>query len=217
MLYPKMLKSVMAKPDLFLERALWEKGLVNVVGVDEAGRGPLAGPVAAGAVVVHSERQVVALVKDSKKMAPWQREKAFEEIKQKSSGFGIGLVGPQEIDELGIALAVQKAMSLALKEVKDNFDLEIDWVIVDGSRVKPLPGYEFQRIAGGDGLHYSIAAASVLAKVSRDRLMKKLAQEFPQYGFERHVGYGTRTHFEAIKKYGLCPLHRKTFLKNQLV
>ena len=204
----------MVTPDLSLEKKYWQKGFINVAGVDEAGRGPLAGPVAAAAVIIRSENQVISFVRDSKKMTSSQREQAFEKICCLSTAYGIALVSAAEIDELGIQLAVKKAMMLALEAIEKNFNLKIQQVLVDGLRTQKLDRYSSERIKGGDLHHYSIAAASVLAKVSRDRHMQTLAVQYPQYGFERHVGYGTREHFEALKKYGLTPIHRKSFLKN---
>lgn len=200
-------------PDLSLERTLWDKGFINVAGVDEAGRGPLAGPVIAGAVVVCSEEQIVPGVRDSKKMTTAQREAAFEEIKLKSTGFGIGIVSPEEIDEIGINKAVWKAMHQALSEIERNFSMEISYVIVDGSNTLALDGYPSKRIKKGDFYHYSISAASVLAKVTRDRIMREESLKYPHYGFDKHVGYGTKAHYEALKANGPCPIHRKTFLK----
>lgn len=199
-------------PDLSFEKSLWEVGFVNIVGVDEAGKGPLAGPVTAGAVVVHSEKQVVSLVRDSKKMSPWQRERAFEEIRKSSSAFGIGIVPAQEIDCLGINEATRKAMLAALAEIVDKFKMEISLVLVDGSRTKELKEYPSRRIKAGDLYHYSISAASVLAKVTRDRMMKEFARQYPQYGFDQHVGYGTKSHLQALEKYGVCPIHRQNYL-----
>lgn len=201
-------------PSLSLEKEFWQKGIFNVAGVDEAGRGPLAGPVAAAAVIVHSEKQIVSSVRDSKKMSRGQREQAFEEICRLSTAYGIALVSAAEIDEIGIQLAVKKAMMLALEEAEKNFNLKIQHVLVDGLRTQKLDNYPSERIKGGDLYHYSIAAASVLAKVSRDRQMWQLATLYPQYGFEHHVGYGTKAHLEALKIYGPSPIHRKSFLRN---
>jgi ribonuclease HII len=203
----------MVIPDLSKEKNLWEKGFINVAGVDEAGRGPLAGPVTAGAVMIHSEKQIIPLVRDSKKMTAKQRELAFEEIKEKSTAFGIGIVAPEEIDAIGINKAVWKAMHQALSNIELNFKVEISYVLVDGVNTLVLEKYQSERIKGGDIYHYSISAASVLAKVTRDRIMHEESLKYPFYGFDKHVGYGTKAHFEALKNHGTCPLHRKTFLK----
>lgn len=189
-----------------------EKGFLHVAGVDEAGKGPLAGPVAAGAVVIHSEHQVIPYVKDSKFMTEKQREKAFEAICKKSSAFGIGTVSQEYIDKKGIDIAVRKAMLIALKQLEQTFNIKISYVLVDGSKTKPLKIYASQRIKAG-GLHqYTIAAASVLAKVTRDRIMRQFAKQYPFYGFEKHVGYGTKKHLEALQKYGPCGIHRKSYV-----
>lgn len=200
------------KPNIFLEESLWEKGYVNVAGVDEAGKGPWAGPVTAGAVVIHSKKQIVSYVRDSKLMTKIQREKAFEEIIKTSSAFGIGIVSEQEIDKIGIQKAVQKAMLLALMEIRSKFQIDISYVLVDGSKTMPLTDYKSQRIKKGGLYHYSISAGSVLAKVARDKLMQKMAKKYPSFGFEKHVGYGTAKHIEALKAYGVSPIHRKSYI-----
>lgn len=199
------------KPNIFLEKSLWEKGYLNVVGVDEVGRGPWAGPVIAGAVVIHSAKQVVKSVRDSKKMTKIQREKAFVEIIKKSSAFGIGIISEKEIDAIGIQKAVKKAMIRALKNIKIKFGIDVSYVLVDGSNTAPLTNYESLRIKRGGLYHYSIAASSVLAKVTRDKIMLNLAKKYPLYGFHKHVGYGTKMHFKALEKYGICQIHRKSF------
>jgi len=201
-----------AKPHILLEKLLWEKGFENVVGVDEAGKGPWAGPVVASCVIIHSEKQVVKFVRDSKLMTRNQREKAYLRIIKKSSGFGIGTVGEQEIDAIGIQKAVKKAMLMATKDLQYKFKINISYILVDGSKTMPLRKKNIQRIKKGGLYHYSISAASVLAKVTRDRIMNKMAKKYPNYGFDRHVGYGTKLHMKNIQKYGLCPIHRKSFL-----
>lgn len=209
----------MIVPDIALEKILWKKGFVNIAGVDEAGRGPWAGPVTAGVVIIHSSKQIVNTVRDSKLMTPLQREKAFGEICKKSSAFGIGIVNEKEIDNLGIAKAVKKAMLMALNEIEKNFKINISYILVDGSKTLRLTGYKSKRIKKGGLYHYSIAGASVLAKVTRDRIMRKLAKYFPKYEFDQHVGYGTKMHIKALMDYGVSPIHRKSFIpiKNLLV
>lgn len=201
----------MIVPTILLESSLWSQGFINVAGVDEAGKGPLAGPVTAGAVMIHHPDQIVLNVRDSKLMTVKQREKAYEEITKKSSGFGIGIVSAEEIDEIGIDLAVKKAMLMALIELEKIYGGTLSFVIVDGSKTKPLENYNSQRIKKGGLYHYSISAGSILAKVTRDRIMYKKALEFPNYGFDKHVGYGTAYHLWALEKYGPCPIHRKSF------
>jgi len=206
------------KPNILLEKSLWEKGFINVVGVDEAGKGPWAGPVVAACVLIHFEKQVVKDVRDSKKMTKIQREKAFAKIVKKSSAFGIGNVSEKEIDAVGIQKAVKKAMKSALKNMKSKFGFDTSYILVDGSKTMPLRKNNIQRIKKGGLYHYSISAASVLAKVTRDKIMINLAKKYPTYGFKEHVGYGTKSHFKALKKYGVCPIHRKSFspIKNML-
>ena len=201
----------MAIPDISLEKSFWKKGFVNIAGVDEAGKGPWAGPVTAAAVIIHSDKQVVSLVRDSKIMTKIQREKAFEKIIKNSSAFGIGIVSEKIIDAVGIQKAVKKAMKLALSNMRSKFGLKISYILVDGSKTLPLRKKNIQRIKRGGIYHYCIAAASVLAKVIRDRMMKKIAKKYPKYGFEKHVGYGTKLHIRALKAYGISPIHRKSF------
>jgi ribonuclease HII len=200
----------MITPDIKLEVKLWKQGFINVVGIDEAGRGPLAGPVSAGAVLINSNDQVVEGVRDSKKMSEKQREKVFEKIKEKSTAWGVGLASNIEIDKFGIQKAVRIAMERALNEVKKKVK-KVDYLIVDGKNVSNIPGFKMDKITKGDVYHYSISAASVLAKVTRDRIMKEMSIKYPQFGFEKHVGYGTKLHMEMLKKYGSCEIHRKSF------
>lgn len=201
----------MITPNISLEKSLWEKGFVNVVGVDEAGKGPWAGPVTAAAVIIHSASQVVKIVRDSKLMTKAQREKAFTKIIKKSSAFGVGIVREQEIDKIGIQRAVKKAMIMALKDLKSKFGISISYILVDGSKTMPLRKNNILRIKRGGLYHYSIAASSILAKVTRDKIMRKMAKKYPLYGFHKHVGYGTKVHFKALEKYGASPIHRKSF------
>lgn len=206
------------KPNIILERSLWKKGFANVVGVDEAGKGPWAGPVAAAAIIIHSHKQVVKGVRDSKIMTGAQREKAYKKIIKKSSAFGVGVVSEKDIDRIGIQKAVRKAMKLALKNMQTKFNLKASYLIVDGSKTLPLRKNNARRILRGGLYHYSISAASVLAKVTRDKIMQSLAKKYPLYGFQKHVGYGTKMHFNALGKYGICKIHRKSFIpvKNML-
>lgn len=201
----------MIYPTITLEEQLWSQGFLHVAGIDEAGKGPLAGPVTAGAVLIHRAEQVVSNVRDSKLLSAKQREHLFEIICEKSSAFGIGVVSSEEIDTLGIDFAVKKAMLLALAEIEQKLGEPLSFVIVDGSKTKELEKYQTKRILKGGLYHYSISAGSVLAKVTRDRMMKKIHEEYPAYGFLDHVGYGTKKHMEAIQKYGPCPIHRTSF------
>lgn len=201
----------MIYPTIELEKSLWAKGYKNVVGIDEAGRGPLAGPVVAGAVVIHEEMQIVPEVRDSKKMTQKQRMGAFEKIKDLSTSWGVGIVDSEVIDEIGIQKAVLMAMKKALGTLTRKLKANPDFLIVDGKGVLLIDGYKMQKITKGDQNHYSIAAASVLAKVIRDNLMYEYALKYPDYGFESHMGYGTRYHLDALKRLGPCEIHRKSF------
>jgi len=198
-------------PTTDLEQHLWSQGFVHVAGVDEAGKGPLAGPVTAGAVIIHKTKQVVDGVRDSKLMSTKQREKVFDAICKQSSAYGVGIVSSEEIDTLGIDFAVKKAMLLALQEIEQKLNSKLNYVIVDGAKTKELDTYRAQRILKGGLYHYTISAGSILAKVTRDRMMLQLTKQYPQYGFSKHVGYGTKEHMDAIKKFGPCPIHRKSF------
>lgn len=201
----------MIYPDIKLEQELWKKDFKIVVGLDEAGRGPLAGPVAAGAVVINNKKQVVDIVRDSKKMTKKQRNEAYDLIKEKSSAYGIGMVDSKTIDRVGIQEAVKKAMIIALVQVEKMLNEKAEYLIADGINILPIIGYKMDRIREGDLHHYSISAASVLAKVERDRIMEKYSKEYPEYGFEKHVGYGTKYHLEMLKRYGPCDIHRRCF------
>ncbi len=200
----------MVFPTIALEKKLWSSGFLNVAGLDEAGRGPFAGPVVAAAVVIHKPEQIVDGVTDSKMMSKKARERAFNLIKTNSSGYGIGVVESYEIDALGLQRAVKKAMILALNQTKLKLNA-LHYLIVDGKNVSNIEGYKMYKVDKGDSLHYSIAAASVIAKVTRDKIMREYAVKYPCYGFELHVGYGTKAHIEAINKYGICEIHRKSF------
>lgn len=201
----------MIYPDIKLEQELWKEGYKYVVGLDEAGRGPLAGPVVAGAVVILGEDQVVSDVRDSKKMSQKKRELAFVEIQKVSSACGVGVVSASEIDTLGIQRAVQKAMMMAMEIVESKLGSKIDFVIADGENILSIPRYKMKKMNKGDLLHYSISAGSVLAKVTRDHIMYDYAKRFPEYGFDSHVGYGTKKHIEALEKFGACDIHRRSF------
>ena len=200
----------MIYPDIELEKKLWSSGKKIVVGLDEVGRGPLAGPVVAGALVITGEECVVQGVRDSKKMSLKQRECSYNLIVEKSTAYGIGVVDSDEIDRIGIKYAVLSAMKEAVAQVENKLGRVVDYIIADGG-IYPLRDYDIDILNKGDMYHYSIAGASVLAKVTRDRIMTDYASVYPMYGFERNVGYGTREHIEAIQKFGICEIHRKTF------
>ena len=193
-----------------LDREFYCKGYQLVCGVDEAGRGPLAGPVCAGAVILDPNDRIEGL-NDSKKLSERKRELLFDQMTQRARAFGIGWASEQEIDELNILNATFVAMERAVKAL----GLTPSVCLVDGNR-DPMLGIETVCIIGGDGKSESIAAASVLAKVSRDRLMLQLAQEYPAYRFDVHKGYPTKLHRELVLQHGPCPIHRRSFLKKLL-
>lgn len=213
-------------PTLAEEEKLWRQGRV-LIGVDEAGRGPLAGPVVAAAVVVLRPisdvncqlSDVLELgVNDSKKLTPKKREEIFEKLTNLPSvWWAVGIVHEKAIDKINILqaslLAMRKAASQLVKKCRVS-GLGEYIIYVDGREVIPLLVANQKAVIGGDGKIFSIAAASIIAKVTRDRIMSEYAKKYPQYGFEKHKGYGTKLHFEMIKKYGLSLIHRKSFLKN---
>lgn len=196
-------------PDFSFEKSYWEQGL-TVAGIDEAGRGALAGPVVAAAVILNDNFNVE--VNDSKKLTAKQRNNLFNEILEKSVQHSISFVDNNVIDEINILNATFKAMN----EAAENFYTQPDILLIDGNRFKTNI-YKFQTLIKGDSISKSIAAASILAKVARDRYMAEIANEiYPDYDFASHKGYGTKKHIERIKEYGPSELHRKTFLKNVL-
>ena len=201
----------MVYPDIELEKKLWSDGYDIVVGIDEVGRGPLAGPVAAGAVVIKPDTEIVELVRDSKTLSEKQRNEVYEQIKESVWGYGVGMVNEKEIDEIGIQDAVQRAMVLALEGVEKMIGKKAEYLIIDGTNVELIGEYPTMKISKGDLHHYSISAASILAKVDRDNLMIEYAKKYPEYGFERNMGYGTREHMDALKKYGVCDIHRRSY------
>ncbi len=179
-----------------------------VCGIDEAGRGPLAGPVVAAAVILPKDEKIL-FVNDSKKLSEKKREALFEEIKTKAVSYGIGIVDHNIIDEMNILQATYEAMRIAVSKLNPEPDVCLnDAVTIPDLNRLQVP------IIKGDAKSVSIAAASILAKVTRDRLMKGLAEDYPEYGFEKHKGYGTKAHMDAIRQHGPSPVHRKTFLKN---
>ncbi len=188
------------------EREYYGQGLHLLCGVDEAGRGPLAGPVCAAAVIF-PEGLVLEGINDSKKLTEKKREALFELIKEKAAAYHIAWASVEEIETLNIL----RAAMLAMKRAVEGLSLQPDLVMVDGNRCPEL-SLPCVSIVKGDALSQSIAAASILAKVSRDRQMLQYAGEYPQYGFEKHKGYGTRLHYDALKKFGPCALHRPSFL-----
>ena len=179
-----------------------------ICGLDEAGRGPLAGPVAAGAVILPKDCTILYL-NDSKKLSPARRDALYDEIREKAVAWSVGIVTAEEIDERNILQATYEAMRRAVAGLGVTPDLFLnDALIVPG-----LPEEKQIKISKGDAKSVSIAAASIMAKVTRDRMMEEYDRVWPAYGFAKHKGYGTKQHYEAIRENGLCPIHRKTFLK----
>ena len=178
-----------------------------ICGIDEAGRGPLAGPVVAAAAVLPKDCQIFYL-NDSKKLSEKKRDLLFDEIKEKAVAYGIGIVSPQVIDEINILQATYEAMRQAISQLNVIPEILLnDAVIIPGVDIMQGP------IVKGDAKSVSIAAASILAKVTRDRMMMEYDQIYPEYGFAKHKGYGTAAHIAALKEYGPCPIHRRTFIK----
>lgn len=179
-----------------------------ICGIDEAGRGPLAGPVVAAAVILPKDCQILFL-NDSKKLSEKRREELFLEIKEKAISWGVGIVSPERIDEINILQATYEAMRSAVNQLSVTPDLLLnDAVTIPGIDINQVP------IVKGDAKSVSIAAASILAKVTRDHMMAEYDKIFPEYGFAKHKGYGTAAHIVAIKEFGPCPIHRRTFIRN---
>ena len=196
--------------DYSIENEYREKGFNIICGVDEAGRGPLAGPVYAAAVILPSDCVIEGL-NDSKKLTEKKREALFDEIKEKALAYGIASADEKEIDEINIL----NATFLAMKRAIASLSVRPDLALIDGNQ-KPHTDIEEVTVIKGDAKSMSIAAASVLAKVSRDRFMLEMTEKYPQYEFARHKGYGTKLHYEKIAQYGVCDIHRRTFLKKIL-
>ena len=190
-----------------IEEDCFHQGFHCVCGVDEAGRGPLAGPVYAAAVIL-PEYEFIPGLNDSKKLTDKRRRELFPVICDKAVAYGIGIASADEIDEINILQATFLAMSRAI----NSLPVKPDIALIDGNRAKDF-GIPVKTVVKGDSLSASIAAASILAKVSRDDDMLNSAIEYPQYHFDVHKGYGTKLHYEALEKYGPCPIHRRTFLK----
>ena len=180
----------------------------NICGIDEAGRGPLSGPVVAGAVILPKDCEILFL-NDSKKLSEKKRELLFTEIQEKAVAYGVGIVSPARIDEINILQATYEAMRIAVSKLKVTPDILLnDAVTIPGIDIMQIP------IVKGDAKSISIAAASILAKVTRDHMMVEYDALYPEYGFAKHKGYGTAVPLKAIKEYGPCPIHRRSFIKN---
>lgn len=192
---------------LTLEHEAQAQGYAVVCGADEAGAGPLAGPVYAAAVSLPDDFDLPWL-NDSKKVTPKRREVLFDQIKEQAVAWAVASVGEREIDEINILNARMKAMDQAIHQLNPA----PDFALIDGNRNKGIT-IPHRMVVHGDSLSASISAASILAKVSRDRYMLEMAERYPEYHFEQHKGYGTKLHYEMLHKYGPCPIHRLTFLK----
>ena len=192
-----------------IENQMHKEGTKYICGIDEAGRGPLAGPVVVAAVIMPKDSMIEG-VNDSKKVSEKKREALYDQILNEAIAYGIGIIDQKEIDEINILNATKKGLTTAVKELK----VRPDRIIVDALDKIDTDGIPYTPIIKGDAKCYSIAAASIIAKVTRDRIMREWDEIYPQYGFEKHKGYGTKAHIEAIKEYGPTPLHRKSFIKN---
>ena len=191
------------------ENELRNKGYKYICGIDEAGRGPLAGPVVVASVIM-PENSMIEGINDSKKVSEKKREKLYDLILEEAISYGVGIIGQDEIDDINILNATKKGLTVSLKELTQKPDL----IIVDALTNIDTLGTPYESIITGDAKCYSISAASIIAKVTRDRIMREWDKIYPQYGFAQHKGYGTSAHISSIKEYGPCPLHRKTFIKN---
>ena len=202
-----------------MEKELYQKGFQRIAGIDEAGRGPLAGPVVVAAVIMPRESMIEG-VNDSKKVSEKKREKLYDEIINEAIAYGVGIVNQEEIDRINILNATKEGLTMAIKEMeKDlkekNREFEKpEIILVDALTKIDTDHIPYRSIIKGDSKSYSIAAASIIAKVTRDRIMRQWDEVYPVYGFVKHKGYGTANHIAAIKEYGLCPLHRRSFVKN---
>ncbi len=201
------------RPSFSFEHRLWEVGLSRVAGVDEVGRGAWAGPLLAAAVIFPPQMRLPFRLADSKQLSPVQREELVGVIKEKALGWAVSQVEVDFIEEQGISAATVRAMQSAL----ENLAEPPEFVLVDYFRLSSWPAEKQNPIKFGDRLSNSIAAASILAKVARDQLMRELGKQYPQYGFEVHKGYGTRLHRQRIEEHGLCQLHRRSFIPEGLL
>ncbi len=189
-----------------IEKDLYNKGFQNICGIDEAGRGPLAGPVVVAGVIMPKD-SMIEFVNDSKKVTEKRREMLYDKIRDEAISYSIAVIDQNVIDDINILNATKKGVT----EVVDGLDVKPDLIIVDALEHINTRGIPYEAIIKGDAKCYNIAAASILAKVTRDRIMRQWDEIYPEYGFLSNKGYGTAKHIEAIKKYGLCPIHRRTF------
>jgi len=195
---------------LEIELSLWGKGIRTIAGIDEAGRGPLAGPVVAAAVIFPEGTHIPG-VDDSKKLSEKKREELFLRIKEQALSVGVGIVGHETIDRINIL----QATILAMHKAVDELNVKPDYLIVDGNSFRHET-YPYQNIIDGDAKCFTIAAASIVAKVTRDELMREYHARYPLYGFAQNKGYGTKQHIEAIRRYGVCDIHRRSFTLHEI-
>lgn len=191
-----------------LEKDLYEKGFENICGIDEAGRGPLAGPVVVAGVIMPRDSMIEG-INDSKKVSEKKREKLYDLIIEEAISYSVAIIGQDVIDDINILNATKSGVT----SVVEGLDVKPDLIVVDALTHINTKGIPYESIIKGDAKCYNIAAASILAKVTRDRIMRQWDEIYPQYGFINHKGYGTAKHIEAIKQYGLTPIHRKSFTK----
>ena len=191
------------------EDELRKRGFNSICGIDEAGRGPLAGPVVVASVIMPANSMIEG-VNDSKKISEKKREKLYDQILEEAISYGVAIIGQDEIDKINILNATKKGLTMSLQELTVKPDL----ILVDALNHIDTMGIPYESIIKGDAKCYSIAAASIIAKVTRDRIMREWDKVYPEYGFEKHKGYGTSAHIGAIRENGLCPIHRRSFTKN---
>ena len=202
-----------------IEEEIYLKGASSIAGIDEAGRGPLAGPVVVACVVMPRDSMIEG-VNDSKKVSEKKREKLYDEIINEAIAYGVGIISQDRIDNINILNATKEGLTTAIKEMEKDLKEKNrgfekpDIILVDALTKIDTDHIHYESIIKGDAKSYSIAAASIIAKVTRDRIMRQWDEVYPVYGFAKHKGYGTATHIQAIKEYGLCPLHRRSFVKN---
>ena len=194
-------------PDYHLEQELISSGYLSICGVDEAGRGPLSGPVVAAACILPIGLEI-PMLNDSKKLTPKRRDLLFDEIREKAVAYSIAMASPEEIDSINILNATMLAMRRAI----EGLSIPADFALIDGNCAREIP-VPCKTVVSGDAISASISAASILAKVTRDRLCLEDDEHYPEYGFAKHKGYGTKLHMDALRKLGPCPIHRRSFLK----
>ena len=192
-----------------IEKDFYNKGIEYIAGIDEAGRGPLAGPVVVASVIM-PEGSMIEGVNDSKKVSEKKREKLYDLILEEAVSYGIGIIYQDEIDKINILQATKKGLTEAVEQM----DIKPDLIMVDALTGIDTLGIPYHSIIKGDAKCYSISAASIIAKVTRDRIMREWDKVYPEYGFASHKGYGTAKHISALKEYGPCPIHRRSFIKH---